>query len=112
MARKLILVAILIVIAAVAAWAATFYWQNFRGIGPALKDPPQDIAQVINTTGMPLKLPPGFSIEIFAKDLGNPRVLALDPGGNLVVSIPGQDRVVALPDKNKDGVADEVITIA
>ena len=39
------------------------------------------------------------------------RVLALDPGGNLLVSLTSQGRVVALPDKNGDGVADTVVTV-
>lgn len=89
-----------------------FYWKNLRGIGPALKKPPVDITKVLNTTGMPLKLPDGFSISIFAKDLEKPRVMAWDQAGNLLVSIPAQGRVVALPDKNSDGEADETINIA
>ena len=60
---------------------------------------------------MPLKLPPGFAISIFAQNLPGARVLALDPNGNLLVSLTSQGRVVALPDKNGDGVADAVVTV-
>lgn len=109
--KKISLLILLILIGLAAGWAAYFYQKNFRGAGPAFRKPPEDIAETLNTTGMPLKLPAGFSIEIFAKDLGNPRVLAFDPQENLVVSIPGQGRVVAVPDRNKDGMADEAISI-
>ena len=60
---------------------------------------------------MPLKLPPGFDIAIFARDLPGARVLALDPAGNLLVSLTPQGRVVALPDNHGDGVADAVVTV-
>lgn len=65
-----------------------------------------------NTTGLPLELPEGFSISIFAEGLEAPRVLALDPGGNLVVSIPSRGSVVALPDRDGDGTADSMAAVA
>lgn len=99
--------------------AAVFYWDNLRGVWPALRPPSRDIAKIIeerktvpeNQTEFPLRLPPGFSISIFAKGLGSPRVLARDPRGTMLVSIPSQGRVAALPDRNGDGVADEVKTV-
>lgn len=41
----------------------------------------------VNTTGLPLNIPSGFSIADFATDLPGPRVLAMDPKGNLLVSL-------------------------
>jgi glucose/arabinose dehydrogenase len=116
----LIIGAALLVVAL--AWAGAFVWQHFRGAGPAFLPPPQDVAQLIekqeaalaegrNLTDFPLKLPAGFTISVFAKDLGAPRVLALDPEGTLLASIPAQGRLVALPDRNRDGAADEVVTV-
>jgi glucose/arabinose dehydrogenase len=58
-----------------------------------------------------LKLPPGFAISIFAREVKGARVLALDPDATLLVSLTSQGRVVALPDKNSDGVADAVVTV-
>lgn len=87
------------------------YQRYVRGALPAITPPPEDITKVINTTGMPLKLPPGFSISIFAKDLESPRVLTLDPAGTIVASITSEGSVVALPDQNSDGVADETVTV-
>ena len=94
-----------------------------RGAGPAILPPPRDIAKDLQKTpppapeastdsaAMPLKLPPGFAISIFAKNLPGARVLALDPDGTLLVSLTSQGKVVALPDKNGDGVADAVVTV-
>lgn len=69
-------------------WGISFYYQNLRGIGPAIKSPSEDISKIIlsatssNSTNFPLKLPPGFSIEIFAKDLPGARVIKFDSSGN------------------------------
>jgi glucose/arabinose dehydrogenase len=46
----------------------------------------------------PIVLPPGFRLEVVAEGLGSPRALGLDPSGTLLVSIPTQGRVVALPE--------------
>jgi len=56
-------------------------------------------------------LPPGFAIETFASGLGSPRFMTLDPAGTLLVSIPSQGRVVALPDRGGHGKADAVVTV-
>jgi glucose/arabinose dehydrogenase len=123
--KRLIWAGVGICLIVVITWGALFYWRNLRGAGPALTPPPQDIAQLMakagkketlaspagNTTGYPLKLPPGLSISVFAKDLGHPRVLAMDASGTLLASIPFQGRIVALPDTDGNGKSDEVITV-
>ena len=58
-----------------------------------------------------IRLPPGFAIEFFARDLGYPRFMALDPRGTLLVSVPRAGRVVALPDDDRDGRADAVLPV-
>ncbi len=58
-----------------------------------------------------ITLPPGFRIGVFASGLGAPRFMAVDPAGTLLLSIPGQGRVVALPDRDGKGRADTVITV-
>jgi glucose/arabinose dehydrogenase len=112
-----------IILAAAGLGAATYYWQNLRMAGPAVQRPPRDIAGLpeqgkdpgvepaADPASFPLKLPPGFAFTIFARGLQGARVLALDPGGNLLVSLTSQGRVVALPDKNGNGVADAVVTV-
>jgi glucose/arabinose dehydrogenase len=116
-------VIIAIILAAAGLGAAAYYWQNLRGAGPAILPPPRDIAKDLQkapppapedsivSAAMPLRLPPGFAISIFAKNLPGARVLALDPNGNLLVSLTSQGRVVALPDTNNDGGADAAVTV-
>lgn len=53
-----------------------------------------------------LKLPAGFSVSVFAKDLENPRVMIFDAKARMVVSETAAGRVVALEDKDKDGKAE------
>jgi len=112
-----------IILAVVGLAAAAYFWQNLRVAGPAQPPPPRDLAGLpapgqgpdvepaADPASLPLKLPPGFAISIFAKNLPGARVLALDPGGTLLVSLTSQGKVVALPDKNGDGVADAVVTV-
>ncbi len=108
---KSFLIAIGAVMGVALIFVGTFYWKNLRGLGPAIGKPTTDITKVINTTGMPLTLPTGFSISIFAKDLGKPRVLAFDAHQTLLVSIPESGTVVALPDADHDGIADQAKTV-
>jgi glucose/arabinose dehydrogenase len=57
-------------------------------------------------------VPKGFSISIFAKDTPGARVLAFDPNGTLLVSLTSKGEVVALPDKNNDREADDMVIVA
>lgn len=52
--------------------------------------------------------PPGFATNIFAEGLNGPRFIAFGPDGVLYVAERGHGRIVALPDTNQDGVADEL----
>lgn len=116
--KKFIIVLGAIVIGIVTVTGRSLYYA-LRGIGPAIGPTPTDItkllpaspAQPVNTTEFPLTLPQGFSISIFSKNLTDPRVLAWDPAGNLLTSITSQGKVVAVLDKNSDGVSDETITV-
>lgn len=62
--------------------------------------------------GHTLYVPPGFSISIFAENLGGVRYLALGPGNVVYASIPRSGTVVRLPDPNGDGVADSAVPYA
>ena len=59
-----------------------------------------------------LKLDKEFQIGVFAKDLGKVRDIAFSPGGVLIASVPESGKIIMLPDRNKDVIADEVNTIA
>ena len=75
-------------------------WEKIGINAPGLKDPPEDISKIINTTGMPLELPAGFSIEIFAKNLPGARVMAIDGFGNMWVSQTSQGIISLLEVQN------------
>ncbi|NMG08278.1 sorbosone dehydrogenase family protein [Brasilonema sp. UFV-L1] len=59
-----------------------------------------------------LKIPEGFRITVFAKDLGNPRNLAVGSDGTVYVTRREQGDVLALRDRNGDGRADQTVTVA
>ena len=64
-----------------------------------------------NLTSLPLIIPRGFQIETFAEGLGPARMMTFDSHGVLLASITQDGKVVALPDANKDGRADKVMTL-
>lgn len=53
-----------------------------------------------------LRMPEGFTVEIFASGLLNPRILAVHPDGHVYVSRREQGDVVLLHDTDGDGRAD------
>jgi glucose/arabinose dehydrogenase len=59
-----------------------------------------------------LRVPPGFTVNIFAENLNAPRWLALTPNGDVLVTETRQNRILLLRDSNKDGVADVSQTFA
>lgn len=101
MYKKSIVLVVIVVLAA----AAYFFLANVRlpsfitgGNGQPSKTP-KPVAF--------LKAPEGFVVSVFAKDLKDPRVIAFDPEGRMLVSEPAEGKVLVLEDKNKDGAADE-----
>src|SRR4051812_4143362 len=53
-----------------------------------------------------LRVPHGFAVNVFARNLGNPRILAVAPDGNVYVSRRDQGDVMLLRDDDRDGRAD------
>lgn len=63
----------------------------------------------------PLQVPPGFRISIYADGLGEVRQLVFDAEGVPYVTImnrgePDTGKLLALPDRNGDGQADEIVS--
>ncbi len=93
-----------VILGAAVAVAVGIFWKNIQGLRPALAPAPQDIAKIIeeaerapeNSTGMPLSLPPGFSISVLARDLPGARVMALDRFGNMWVSQTKEGKISLL----------------
>ena len=59
-----------------------------------------------------IQLPPGFTIQLYARNVPNARSMVVSPGGILFVGTRSAGRVYAILDRDQDQVADEVITIA
>lgn len=86
-------------------WVVFFYWQNLRSIDPVVNSPGSDNTKLLpngggdesgNLTDLPLNLPDGFSISIFAKNLPGARVMAFDGLGNMWVSRSREGAVTLL----------------
>lgn len=58
-----------------------------------------------------LSVADGFTAGVFAEGLRSPRFMTVAPDGTLFVAERGADRVVALPDADGDGRADEVVEV-
>lgn len=77
-----------------------------------------ELAPVPAQPATAIKLPAGFKLNVFAQltaadsDLSGARFMALGPDGNLYLSISSANKVVMLPDRNQDGVADEVVLVS
>jgi len=100
--RNLALVGIgTLALAAVVIW--TFRTQLAPGLGVSLDTGPGGRAALV--------LPEGFAASVFAEGLSAARFMAVSPDGALFVAERGADRIVALPDENGDGAADEVIEV-
>lgn len=100
--RNLALVGVgTLALAAVVIW--TFRAQLAPGLGVSLDTGPGGRAALV--------LPEGYAATVFAEGLWAPRFMAVSPDGGLFVAERGADRIVALPDENGDGVADEVIEV-
>ena len=59
-----------------------------------------------------IRLPEGFRIDYFARDVPGARSLARGPEGIVFVGTRSEGKVYAIVDRNGDGKADEVIVIA
>ncbi len=59
----------------------------------------------------PLTVPEGFKATIYARGLGGARDMTRDQKGTMLVSLTKEGKVVALPDMDGDGIADETVTI-
>ena len=58
-----------------------------------------------------LKLPPGFKVSLYADGVPGARQMALSPEGTLYIGTIVPNKVYALPDRNRDGKPDSIITL-
>jgi len=59
-----------------------------------------------------IHLPPGFAIDVYTDQVPNAREMALSPRGILYVGSNGAGKVYAVVDRDRDGHADQVYTVA
>ncbi len=58
----------------------------------------------------PLSLPEGFGVSIYAERLGRVALLATAPTGEVFATVPDKNQILVMPDQDRDGVADQVLT--
>ena len=100
-------------------WAVSLgvmVWYKWPALKPVFIHPPLDVNEINVTVGQLPETKPSPDqrktvVEVFAQDLGPVRFLAWSPDGVLIASITRSNKVVALPDENKDGRADKVLNI-
>lgn len=61
-----------------------------------------------------LKVPDGFTVNVFARNLGNVRWMGFAPDGTLLVTRRREGDIIALTDADQDGIADtnEFVVVA
>jgi hypothetical protein len=111
MTRKLLKGTLLLTVFTVATWAGLFYWHNLRGVMPAFFGAANDAGILVGGGKAPLSYPPEFALTLFADGLPGARVMAFDPRGAMLVSMPAAGKVVALPDADNNGRADRVVDV-
>src|SRR3990167_6498819 len=97
---------IIFAIAAITVATLVYLVFQLRGAAPAILPPKLSspgTAPITTSTKneLGLKIPEGFSIDIFAKDLDGPRDLVFDDTGNLLASIPSKCRIVAISNQGE-----------
>ncbi|MBI5456354.1 PQQ-dependent sugar dehydrogenase [Candidatus Kaiserbacteria bacterium] len=107
MKKKLIALAAL-VLAVVAVWFALRIYQEASGALPIISPAPELPA---GDEDLPFTVPQGFSVSVFSRETPGARALTRDPKGTLLASLMSKGKIVALPDIDSNGKADEVITI-
>ena len=113
MTKKIIVVVILLGLAAAVFFGGRFYYNNLRGIKPALVAPSQNVSALIAANQSPLTVAPEYNIAVYADKLNTPRVIVSDPAGYVVVSEMGGGRVLAFgPSDPATGRASQTIVVA
>jgi glucose/arabinose dehydrogenase len=97
--RILLVLAVVLAIAAVVAYVVIGRFVNLGG-------------QLGEGGEAGVTTPRGFSTNVFAEGLDGPRFINFGPDGVLHVADRGSGRILALPDEDGDGVADEQRVVA
>ena len=72
----------------------------------AAVDAPSDTSARVSTLDGRLRVPSGFAVSYFAKNVPGVRFMTVGPDSAVYASQPDKGLIIRLPDANKDGVAD------
>lgn len=75
-------------------------------------DVPPRFSKGVFASPKELKVYPGLRVSVFASGIEGARFMAESPSGVIFLSVPSDGTVVALPDRDRDGVADDVTVYA
>ena len=74
------------------------------GGGTEPSNPPPRVIPPENS----IQLPEGFGITVYADELEGPRMMAFGPDDMIFVAEPSTGRILRLPDRDEDGIADGI----
>ena len=77
----------------------------------AAVDVASDTSARVSTLDGKLRVPAGFAVSYFAKNLSDVRFMTVGPDGAVYASQPNEGRIIRMPDANRDGVADTVTVV-
>lgn len=102
--RRLVLLAALLIVLGLVVWRPnTVLGLLTRPFGISL--------DVSGGNAASITVPDGFQVNIYASGLRGPRLMDVGPDGTLFVAERDGGRVVALPDKDGDGKADNTFAV-
>ncbi len=73
---------------------------------------PAGLPQAHTLPGGTVMLPAGFTIDVYAQNVGQARFMAVRPSDGLLFLADAAGRILILPDANHDGKADDVMVFA
>src|SRR3954462_4839461 len=91
---------------------AIFAQQNLPSLPTPSEAKPNFGSVVARTDAAMPKVPAGFSVELYADDVQNARIMEFAPNGDLFVSQPAQNAVMILRATTKNGLPDQRFTFA
>jgi glucose/arabinose dehydrogenase len=111
MKKRFLIGSIFFALVSIPVWMVFFYRADISGISPSLFGTFPDIQASAPQGKLPLSYPEEFELSIFAEGLKGPRVIAFDPAGTMLVSLPPAGKIVALPDADGNGRADRIVEV-
>lgn len=94
--------------------AALFLPSSLFGetLAPVRLDVPEKFRKGVFSAERTLQAVPGLKVSVYAAGVPGARFMAVREDGVIFLSSPSEGNVLALPDRNSDGVADEIMVFA